>query len=295
MKIVVCDDEAVFRNTLIEHISTYKDAKYEVVAYSSGEEVLRHIDEKDIYAYILDIELGGMNGIELAKHIRKKDLFVPIIYTTSYTSFAIDAFEVTAFRYINKPIIKESLHRVLKQLDEYTGQNNRKLIISNRHESISLYYRDIIYIDVSLRVVGVHTMNKTYHHHMTLKDVENDLKGDMFVKISKNCIINIEHIAELTKKDMEMNNGDILYVSRSFSKAFKEKYMEFVIKMSEQFSGNENIKRKKSYYITTHVEKPACYANGVEKRNKKCYTNSGGSINYRDSIWHLPRLSLRAL
>lgn len=49
MKIVVCDDEAVFRNTLIEHISTYKDAKYEVVAYSSGEEVLRHIDEKDIY------------------------------------------------------------------------------------------------------------------------------------------------------------------------------------------------------------------------------------------------------
>lgn len=233
MKIVVCDDEAVFRNTLIEHISTYKDAKYEVVAYSSGEEVLEHIDEKDIYAYILDIELGGMNGIELAKHIRKKDLFVPIIYTTSYTSFAIDAFEVTAFRYLNKPITKDKLHKVLGQLDEYMGQNSKKLIICNKQESISLCYRDIIYIDIALRVVGVHTKDKTYHHHIPLKEVESDLNGDMFVKIAKNCIINIEHISEFTKRDVEMDNGDILYMSRNFSKAFKEKYMEFVIKMSE--------------------------------------------------------------
>ncbi len=144
MKIVICDDEKVFSDTLIEYISSYEEGKYKVAAYSSGEELLEYIDDKDIYAYILDIALGGMDGIEVARRIRKQDLFVPIIYTTSYTSYAMDAFEVTAFRYINKPIIKESLHRVLKQLDEYTGQNNRKLIISNRHESISLYYRDII-------------------------------------------------------------------------------------------------------------------------------------------------------
>lgn len=119
MRIAYCEDEAAqaqLVRTMIEQWAECKQEFVEVVLFESAEEFLFKNDDFPYDVVFLDIAMRQINGVELARTIRKKDKRLPIAFLTADKAFAIEGYEVHAVRYLLKPITTEKLESLLDEL-----------------------------------------------------------------------------------------------------------------------------------------------------------------------------------
>ena len=118
LNIAVCDDENMTRKincTYIEELTKNYKIDANIIGFSSGETVIEYIESNDIDIIFMDIDLKGMNGIQAASLILKKNPKVVTVFITGHREFAYDAFTVDAFSYLVKPIDPERLERIFKR------------------------------------------------------------------------------------------------------------------------------------------------------------------------------------
>ena len=155
MRIAICDDEKNIRELIANKVAKqYPDA--EIIFFQSGEELL--LVDESIDILFLDIQMSGIDGMETARELRKKDKSVILVFVTAVEEYVFQAFDVGAFNYIVKPIddgkFSDVLHRAV---DEWSSQNiNEKepeeryvLIVRPRREN-SLLIRKTVLPSVSV-------------------------------------------------------------------------------------------------------------------------------------------------
>ena len=98
IKVAICDDEKEYIDKISKIVSDIEDVK--IYTYDSGYKILNILEEFDIF--ILDIEMPGISGMNLAHIIREKRKEAIIIFLTNYDSYVFDGYEVGAFRYLSK-------------------------------------------------------------------------------------------------------------------------------------------------------------------------------------------------
>lgn len=101
MRFAICDDEQQHINILTDYFATHKDYHIETEAFESGEALLEayRIQGSHFDALFIDMEMGGMNGIETANAIRTIDERVIIVFVTSHEEYAIDCFQCSPLRF----------------------------------------------------------------------------------------------------------------------------------------------------------------------------------------------------
>ena len=152
-KIAICDDEA----SVIEYISSIvteweSQSGHSVTlrTFSSAESFLfSYEDENDYDILLLDIEMGNMDGVSLAKTIRKKNETVQIVFITGYSEYIFEGYEVAALHYLMKPVKPEKLFEVLDRATEKLEKNERVLTLFHSGEMIRIPLHEISYIDVN--------------------------------------------------------------------------------------------------------------------------------------------------
>lgn len=150
MLIGICDDEIIYRTAIKEFCYKYflsNNYPCEIDEFSNGEELLKETKNYDIL--FIDIELGGINGIELTKEIQKKHKKTIIIIVTSYIKYLDDAMDVNVLRYIDKPITQE---RIFSALDKSINRINNNTIIVQTidNQLVTLEKSEIIYVEAKL-------------------------------------------------------------------------------------------------------------------------------------------------
>ena len=129
MKIAVCDDNAVFRSSVKTEIEQYfQSLDVLVCEYDSGESLLKAMKGITFDLILLDIEMDGIDGLETARCIRKDDTQVPIVLLTSHTEFALEGYEVNAFRFLPKPLEHEKLVKMLADVEKQIFSKSNLLI-----------------------------------------------------------------------------------------------------------------------------------------------------------------------
>lgn len=106
-RIAICEDGIYYKEELLAFLKAYESESGNsllIESYSSGEEFLDLGKNKVYHIIILDVEMGKLTGVEVAREIRKQDETVPIIFATSHERYAIDAFDVSALGYLVKPV-----------------------------------------------------------------------------------------------------------------------------------------------------------------------------------------------
>lgn len=207
MLIGICDDEEIIRNELIKlcrNFSALNVCKFDIVSFSSGEELLDYSEIIDIL--FLDIQMKGMNGLRTAERIREKDEGMIIIFLTGFKGFMQAGYRVRAFRYLLKPVKEqEFLNSLTEAIKDIT--KNCKAVVGLDGEISFVKLKDIIYIEYVNRYTVVRTLRGIYESVTSLNEWETILDNGDFFRVHKAFIVNMEYISEIGKNIL-LDNGE---------------------------------------------------------------------------------------
>ncbi|MDD6071063.1 MAG: LytTR family DNA-binding domain-containing protein [Clostridiales bacterium] len=231
LKIAVCDDEKIFCDKIIQEMynffgkldltcAAFYDGEKLITAYESG----IHFD-----AVFLDIEMPIKDGMETAKALRNKGFEAPIIFLTSHTEMAMDGYEVSAFRFLSKPIQEDKLQKTLKDLKRELREKKR-LMIRYEGEEVVIFVDDILYVEAMNNQVSLVTVGGEYTVRKKISDMEHELKeiSDCFVRIHRGYIVNLVHVKKHHGNEIFIMGDHVLPLSRSLVNDFKKQLFQYV-------------------------------------------------------------------
>ena len=198
VKIAICEDEKYQREIMQQYILEHReyDSNMEISAFSSGEAFLDACAAGEKYDILfLDIQMAGVNGIEVAHEKRKKNKNTIIFFITGFAEYVSDAFVVDAFQFLQKPVRKELFDREFSRaLKKYYTQN-KLYPINDKSKLLSLKLQEIVYLEVLVREIIIHTTSGKYSKIGKMDAEEKQLFPYGFIRIHRTYLVNMNHIA----------------------------------------------------------------------------------------------------
>lgn len=230
MTIAICDDDSSQINALRKMLTEW-NSQIAVKEYSSAEQFLFNYPDVSCDLLLLDIEMGDMNGMELAKELRAEGDMLPIIFITGFSEYMGDGYDVEALHYLLKPVEKEKLFRVLDRYACSHKPKNRIILPSGVcNGSVVTVSNNIMYLEAFGKKTQV-TMKSGKKITCTLGlSAVSEKLGQGFVSCHRSYVVNLGFICSVSKNEITMDSGEKIPVSRrlydSVNRAFIDYYKE---------------------------------------------------------------------
>ena len=212
----ICDDcaaDAQFVSEILKAWADERGAEVNAEIYPSAESFLFAYDENKAYdMLLLDIEMGGMDGVTMARRVRAENTAVQIVFITGYTDYIAEGYDVAALHYLVKPVREEKLFEVLDRAAAKLRSDSRALTLECGGEIFRVPLYEIRYIDVRQNYVTVHAEHE-YTVKRTLNEFEKELDGG-FARVGRSMIVNLNRIRRVTKAEVMLNDGTALPLPR---------------------------------------------------------------------------------
>lgn len=230
IKIAICEDEKdqqELLKTYIDQIFEGLSVKYKLEVFNSGEELLESYP-KDTDVLLLDIQMGQINGMDTARKIRTLDDKIEIIFITSLIEYALEGYEVRAYRYLIKPVkyenLKENIINCIKEIDI----KNKYIIVKEQGNQIKLDINKIMYIEVQKETITIHKLDEIYKINKTMSNIEKEIDCSRFFRCHKSFLVNLEHIKSIKQYIVILENSEEIPVSRYRFKETKDKFFDLI-------------------------------------------------------------------
>lgn len=228
MRLAYCDDEEIqleYAQKLAETWAVRYGEPMTYLAYKSAKELLfENMDSYPFDLLILDIDMDGMNGMELAHKIREKDAMLPILFLTNRKEYVFEGYEVQALRYLLKPLDEEKLFPILDELCTMEKKEKEYVILSIAGENIKLEQDEILYVEVNGHYLMIHTAKDVYEVKMSLAEMSETLT-DAFVATHRSFMVNLEHVERVMRTECLLSDGSSVPISRNCYKAVNEAFI----------------------------------------------------------------------
>lgn len=228
IRIAICDDDSksVQSNTQTAELClTQLGMVGEIETYTQSDNLLYDITEDSFYydLILLDIEMPGLTGMDLAAKIKPYLPNVKIIFITSHIEYAIDAFELSIFRYVPKNEMKNRLPTAITDaLKLLSLEDGKVYTIQTNSRLEKIPYKDILYIERDGKNAQITTACGVSKVRRTLQQIFNELASDDFIFIDRGCIVNVIHIMQIKDSMAILKNDIVLPISRSHLQDVKE-------------------------------------------------------------------------
>lgn len=212
----IVDDSAQDGAFVREILTCWADQRglaLEAAVFSSAEQFLfQYAQDKDWDLLLLDIEMGAMDGVTMAKRVREHNEAVQIVFITGYSDYIMEGYEVAALHYLMKPVNRQKLLTVLDRALEKRRQEERCLNLEAYGELVRLPFYEIRYLDVHQNYVTIHA-KADYTVKHTLADFEKELDS-RFCRVGRSMIVNLKYIQRVTKTELRLSDGTVLPLPR---------------------------------------------------------------------------------
>lgn len=234
LNIAIVDDEDVQALLLSKMANkwSFKNNKPTTIKLFSNSEsfYFAWCEDKSFDILLLDIQMKGMNGIELAKEIRKSDDKLCIIFITGLSDYISVGYDVSALQYLIKPVDDKKLFYCLDKAYGRISKEQSSIIVNIEGENVRILQSEIVSAEAFGHYIRLETLKSAYEIKMNISELEKALDKDHFIRCHRSYIVGIKYISRIGKKEIILENGKnisisrILYhtVNQAFIKYFKE-------------------------------------------------------------------------
>lgn len=166
----------------------------------------KHLRKFPVDLIFLDIEMPDENGFDFYKSINQKTL---VIFTTAYSKYAVEGFNVNAIDYLLKPIafsrFEIACNKAIdyqKYINQATNNTNDSIYVRSEYALVKIPFSEIIYLETMDDYIKIHTPNKTILTLMSMKKMYNKLPKDLFLRVHRSFIVSISNITSIRGKNI---------------------------------------------------------------------------------------------
>lgn len=204
-----------------------------ITAYASGEDYFASNTTHKVNLFFLDIQLNGMNGIDIAKRLRVEGYVGEIIFLTSYREYVFDGYQVHALNYLLKPAEELLLYSCLNEIEESLKKSY--YVFRNKQEIIQIEYRDIISFSSSLHSIDILTYNEHFTQYATLSTVIGYLPKE-FVRVHRSHIVNMAHIHKISGNNITLSNRMKVPIGRQYMNDIRKAFTDYTTRLDVSFN-----------------------------------------------------------
>lgn len=193
--------------------------------YASSEQFLFEQADARTQILFLDIEMEKMDGIALAREIRKHNRQMQIIFVTGYMEYIQEGYDVEALHYLLKPVSQEKTDSVLERAVERLKTADAVLFVESSGELTRIPLHEIRYIESNRNYNIIHA-DTDYEMRGTLSELEAKL-DEAFVRVGRSCLVNLHYVRRIGKTELILSTGENLPVPRGSYKKLNEAFIKY--------------------------------------------------------------------
>lgn len=231
MRFAICDDEQTAIDLLQDQFDLRPKLAIEYDAYTSGEALLAAYKNGARYdALFIDMEMGGMNGIDTANAIREIDEQVIIIFVTSHTRYMKQAFGHNVLYFVEKAHLDTDLAHAIDVVMRELARRRLSLKINDNKKTLHLYYDEIFYIESVAHYLEFHTKDTVYRSRSSLSQFEATLTPGIFARAHKGFLVNLEHVRAVNAADITLRDKNMPHIplGEKYKAAFRQAWQRYL-------------------------------------------------------------------
>lgn len=231
MRIIICEDEAAQAQALLRTVRGWADARgmdAELSAYASAQALWFDLEgglRAD--AALLDIQMPGMSGLELARAIRSRGDLMQLIFITGAPEHMAEGYDVDALHYLLKPVDEARLFAVLDKAAARASAPQPALTGPGPDGLLRIPAQRIAFVEAmghTLRVRLTDGADRTLH--LSMRDAEAQLPA-FFVHCHRSYLVSLRCVHQIARTEVELDGGERLPLSRRLSDAFRRAFIDF--------------------------------------------------------------------
>ncbi len=200
LKVLVIDDERPALDELAWLLS--RDPRvHDVLTCDSATEALRLLQDLEVDAIFLDVQMPGLTGLELAQVLARFKTPPPIVFVTAHEEHAVDAFELRAVDYVLKPVRPERLAEAVRRVVEGAGHapagDDEPIPVERGGVTRFLNRSDIRYVEAQGDYARLHTADGSHLLRRPLTQLEEEWGPAGFVRIHRSLLVALAHVDEV--------------------------------------------------------------------------------------------------
>ncbi len=236
MRVAVCDDEKAQQSLLEKYLKEWGEMRkvpVQTVSFLNGESfAFAWEDDKAFDLLVLDIEMGQLNGMELAAQIRRTDEEVPILFVTGYEEYIAQGYEVSALHYLLKPLHKEKLFAVLDRLQRQKKPEER-ICFQAEEGQLALPLSKIWFVEAEGHQCLLVTGEREYRLRENLSSTAKLLSEKQeFVRTHRSYLVNLQHICAIVKSELVLDDNRRLPLSRNAAKEVQAAWKKYYLSLA---------------------------------------------------------------
>lgn len=218
INIALCDDNELVIKELSSQIDSIFPEPHSISNFTNARDLINRIDffsENSIDIVITDIEMPDINGIEMAKELKKYHPCLEFIFVTNYTEYIQEVFSVNPIHYIIKPVNSKKLLEALNIAKAEIERNRKNTVdIITKNKTLRIRLDEIKYVESYTRKIVIHEINTNTEIIMKLDDFQT-LLPSFFLRIHKSYLVNMNMIRSISNNRIELFTGEILPVTKA--------------------------------------------------------------------------------
>ena len=228
MKILICDDEQTYLDTLRIHVEEYMQNRhilYSMTALLDASQV----DEEDVFDLaFLDIQMPNIDGITLAKQLRQRNPKLALFFVTNYDEYQDDAMDLQAFRFFEKPFNIKRLYAGLDKAMEYIDGAYIDIYLSENGVQQRVIADDIIYMTRDGRRISIITSTREFSIAGKYDALCEKLPQLFFYPVHKSFFVNLHYVERYAYTELLLTNGARIPVAPRKQSAFHKFWFEYL-------------------------------------------------------------------
>ena len=209
-----------------DRLREYYPEECEIRKYNDSESLLADSSNQLFDALFLDIDMPGLDGMELAKTIRERNQYVKIIFVTNKDNLVYRTFKYAPFRFIRKTYLEEELPETTEALRDSIAQFNATVIFNTKNGEFCVQVCDIVYAEVKNHTITVFLIKDKLMVSKSMDELEGELGKFGFLRTHKSFLVNHIHIASIKQNKIFMDTGSDLPLSKSRADGVKLKLQQ---------------------------------------------------------------------